>query len=896
MLKHWIGVILRQWLIPFIFLPQVLSAQVDSLLAVWNDDSNHDTVRVDALAEATIKLLYKDPERRLQLLDELEAKLSLMNDEKRTSQLLNFRGQGFLVKGEYDSALYFFDLSFDILLKLNDISGQGQLENNIGLAYMYQSNYDAALERLNASLNKKRKVGNTGSIPSTIMNIGMIHHQRGAHEEALRSYLRAYNLEDSLGNEKGAYVSLYHAGAVYNDMGNYPKAKELMLKCLPVAEKHDHIQLKSFVVDILGAIAFGQEEFDEAERYFRESQELALQMGSKYSLALSSNNLGELYVKTKQYEKALESLTNAVLSAQEIGEKSIESMASSNLGTLYAILKRYDEAEQNFKRALVLDKEMEDFFSEASNLQSLGIFYLETGRPSEAIRSCTRSHQLSIIDVALPLQKSACECLYKAYKKAGNVAQSFKYLEELRSLEDTLKNEERAKELTRLQMSFEHEKEQAADSLRYAQEQALKDVELEKQQLNNSRQRIALASAGIGLVLIIALSFSIFKGKQRAERAERYKEQFLANMSHEIRTPMHAISGMTKILMRKNPQKSQEKYLRAISDSAGNLLVILNDILDLSKVDEGKLRIENIPIEPERILGNVSEILRTKAEEKGIKIELEVEPGFPKLIQGDPTRMNQIVLNLMGNAIKFTEHGVVKAKLSTVGENFQLAVEDTGIGIPENKLEGVFGSFEQVDDSTTRKYGGTGLGLSITKRLVELQHGKIWVESEFGVGSTFMVELPLTVVESLDAPINELSEDELLVLGKDMAGLKVLLVEDDEFNRMVASDDLSYYVENVDLEMATNGELALEQFKKGSYDVVLMDIQMPVMGGLEATKRIRKFENSISVESKTPVLAMTASLLREEIDKCYEAGMDGYIPKPYKLEDLIRTIHQHIKA
>lgn len=869
--------------------------KLDSLLNVWQDRSLQDTVRIDALAEATTLLIYSDPERRESLLNELEAMLGTIDDPKRTSKLFNYRGQTHLIKGRYDTALYFFNRSYGILEKAGDVKGQAQIENNIGLVFMYMSNYDSALVRLEGALAKKRAVNNIKSIPSTIMNIGMIHHQRGEHETALDCYLRSYSLEDSLGNEIAAYTSLYHAGAVLNDMGNFPLAREYMLRSLPIAEKHEHSQLQSFIVDLLGAIAFGQDELDEAEQYFLESRELAAKLGSKYSLALSHNNLGELYVKKEQYELAKESLQKGLALAEEIGEKSIESMTCSNLGTLYAILKERELAEKNFLRALLIDDEMQDFHSESSNLQSLGMFYLEYGQPEKAIESCLASYELSTKDVALPLQQAACNCLYLAYKKSGNINKAFDYLEKLRNLEDTLKNEDRAKELTRLQMNFEHEKQQAADSMKFAQQQALKDIELEKQELDLSRQRIALASSGIGLILILVLAFTIYRGKQRAERAERHKEQFLANMSHEIRTPMHAISGMTKILIRNEPADEQRKYLNAISESAGNLLVILNDILDLSKVEEGKLKIEHIPMNPSKIIDNVLDMIRVKAEEKGLRLHLQVDNDVPEFMIGDPTRLNQIMLNLVGNAIKFTENGSVDVKILRNAEKLEIKVEDSGIGIPKEKLDGVFGSFEQVDDSTTRKYGGTGLGLSITKKLVELQNGQIWLESEEGVGSVFTVELPLEEVVMDAESILQKSDEELRALGDSLAGLRVLLVEDEEFNRMVAGDDLAYYIPKVILDVAENGQVGIDKFSANDYDIVLMDIQMPVLSGLDATRRIREIELE-KKSSRTPVIAMTASLLKDELDKCFAAGMDGYIPKPYNAEELVGTIHEQLKA
>jgi predicted ATPase/signal transduction histidine kinase len=389
------------------------------------------------------------------------------------------------------------------------------------------------------------------------------------------------------------------------------------------------------------------------------------------------------------------------------------------------------------------------------------------------------------------------------------------------------------------------------------------------------------------------------KLKERAEISEKFKEQFLANMSHEIRTPMHAISGMTKILRRNKPAPNQEKYLSAIHQSSDNLLVILNDILDLSKIEAGKIEIESISMNPFGVTSAVMEILRFKAEEKGLALHREITPDVPSQVMGDPTRLNQILINLVGNAIKFSEQGIVEIKLKKeLVENkevLQFSVTDKGVGIPEIQLKEIFGSFNQGSEGTTRKYGGTGLGLSISKQLVELQKGNIWVESEEGRGSTFYFTLPYIPAEF--APLDEslTSEEKIKAVGAMLSGLRILVAEDNEFNIMVAQDDLSYYIPEVNIDIAQNGEIALEKYQNKDYDLILMDVQMPKLNGYDTTGEIRKLEAGGAVKSRIPIIAMTASLLRSEIDLCTQAGMDSYIPKPYKVEELIGTIYEEVK-
>lgn len=383
--------------------------------------------------------------------------------------------------------------------------------------------------------------------------------------------------------------------------------------------------------------------------------------------------------------------------------------------------------------------------------------------------------------------------------------------------------------------------------------------------------------------------------KERAEQSEKYKEQFLANMSHEIRTPMHAISGMVKILKRNDHLPSQDTYLNAMRASSDNLVVILNDVLDLSKIEAGKLDIESIPISPNSILDNVTQILKFKAEEKGISLNYKIGNNVPDLIMGDPTRLNQILINLIGNAIKFTEKGSVDVMLTRVKDRLLYTIRDTGIGIQEDKVNTIFEAFEQAKDNISRHYDGTGLGLSISKQLVELQDGKIWVESEEEVGSTFFFDIPL-VLAAKDAMKQEFITDEILkTMTASLEGIHILIAEDNAFNQMIAQDDLSYLIKNVKIDVVENGRLAVEKFKTENYDLILMDVQMPEMNGFEASRKIRQIEKMEGRKTAIPIIAMTASLLKSEVDNCYQAGMDNYIPKPYQQEELIGPMFSEMK-
>lgn len=406
-----------------------------------------------------------------------------------------------------------------------------------------------------------------------------------------------------------------------------------------------------------------------------------------------------------------------------------------------------------------------------------------------------------------------------------------------------------------------------------------------------------IALSTLGLMLITAYRLKQLRQdqaeKEKAQASEKAKHQFLANMSHEIRTPMNAIKGMTDILIRRNPNEDQKEYLNGIKQSSDSLLVIINDILDISKIEAGKVELEQEPFSINELVNDVHTIMQFRAEEKGLQLLKDI-PKDELFIKGDATRLRQILINLIGNAIKFTEKGLVTTSIKSekVGDKIKVhfTISDTGIGIDNDRKEKIFKSFEQAYGDTSRKFGGTGLGLSISKMLVELQGGKIWVESEKGKGSQFHFIIPFAMTETIIESIKE--KDTTTNIADQLKGIRILLVEDNQFNAIVATEELEDAIEGVQVEVAENGLIAVEKLKSSIFDVILMDVQMPIMNGYEATKVIRAFDNE---KAKTPIIAMTANVLKEEVDLCNQAGMNDFIGKPFDTNELLQKIHNLIK-
>jgi len=369
--------------------------------------------------------------------------------------------------------------------------------------------------------------------------------------------------------------------------------------------------------------------------------------------------------------------------------------------------------------------------------------------------------------------------------------------------------------------------------------------------------------------------------KSNAEEASRTKSMFLANMTHEIRTPLNGVIGLSKLLQKTNLNSDQHELLEIITTSGENLLQIINDILDFSKIESGQIQLENIDFELNGLLNNVYQLMKFKAEENGIDFNFHLSKRIPAVLNGDPLRISQILMNLVNNAIKFTHQGHVELivelmEMSGDAVRILFRIKDTGIGISDEGKLLLFKEFSQSESSISRKYGGTGLGLAISKNLVGLMGGDIGVESEFHKGSEFWFRL--TLKEATKKKVENRGTD---VVAKN---LQILLAEDNPVNQKVARLNLKLF--GLSCDVASNGSEAFEMHKMNNYDLVLMDMQMPVVDGLQATVMIREYEKEQLLGSPTYIVALTANAMAEDKQHCLMAGMNNFLSKPFTEKDL----------
>ncbi|MEO8590137.1 MAG: ATP-binding protein [Flavobacteriales bacterium] len=782
--------------------------------------------------------------------DSLRSLLSTTTDIARRAELMIKIGDEVFYLGT-DSAVHWYDQAERCANIAGSRSWLAKVILRRGELLSTQNKLDSALVLMDSAVAMAHAINDPMLFGEFYHYRSDLHKRMGNYDKALRDTYEGLALAKQAGDDMGIMLLVHDLALMLKIEGRNEEAERMMHEALGLAEKMRDYQ---WILDVEGHLGDDAKDADDptnAQAHYARAFEFARQRRDSMNMSWNLERLG--------------------LSLAEQG--------------------RTAEARKRYLEALDLVKGMDPRFSVMTH-DDMGALLLQSGDPRGSLEHLLFADATFRLGPAADEFADHLERLARTYAALGRWDLAYSNAERSRAMKDSLQSARRVQDLTQLRMQTEFQRTWDEEQGRQRLRDELGAAELTQQRRVRNISIIGALFIALSLVLVERQRRLAKAARKRAEHSEKFKQQFLANMSHEIRTPMNAIMGMSGILKRNEHTPEQDKYLDAISQSSENLLVILNDILDLSKLEVGKIDLEEVSFDPRKVVGSVRDILRFKAEEKGLALHVEISADVPPMINGDPTRLNQIVLNLAGNAVKFTEHGSVILRVTTKDpqpERCTLVVEviDTGIGIPTDRLDKVFEEFTQAYSDTTRKYGGTGLGLTISKRLAEMQGGSISVTSEQGMGSTFMLIIPYAIAGSTGekGPVGANDHRPQQIALRD---LRILLAEDNDFNAMVAQDELADAIPGVQVDLAVNGKVAVRLAETNNYDLILMDVQMPEMNGYDATKAIRALPGD---KARMPIIAMTANVMKEEVDRCMEAGMDGFVPKPFKREELMDAIN-----
>ena len=719
------------------------------------------------------------------------------------------------------------------------------------LSKLYEpSNPEKAMENARRSLTISKSLQYNSGIVNAYNQIGVLERNFAQYQAALDAHYSALRNNEQNNNQSGVAFSNLFIGNVYQEMGRFQIAEDFYLASLEIAKEINCSLCLSKGNSRLGGLSHDQGKDNLSIQYYLIALEKISLTNNIEEMAEVNRSVGFLYKNTKRNGRALEHYLKSLDGFERVNNKEKQSILCFEIGSIYQIENELDLALLYMKTSLGL--------AEKTGLKA----YIKKGY----------------------------ENLANVYEKNENHKLAYEYLKYYLAIKDT-------REISELEAQLDIEnKNQEIQLLN-------NEKELKAQELK-SKNIVTYIMLMVFLIVTVLALFLIFALKQKnkinrqlkianddANRSRMDKEEFFAYTSHEIRTPLNAVVGMSRLLGETDLNTGQQKYLKTINSSAQNILFLVNDVLDLSKIESGTIELENVDFCIQDVITELINSLDFKLREKNVSLISKLDKSIPKVLMGDPHRINQVVLNLVDNAIKFTADGEVCIAVNVTLETEEsisllFQISDTGIGIRRSRLDTVFDSFKQETTHTTRQYGGTGLGLSITKNLIQIMGSKIYLKSTYGEGSKFSFELELKKSKK-----KTLSDRVLNSSASPLRDIKVLVVDDNTLNREIFFDLLNNYKNNVEVEMADDGKMALLKIKQSNYDIILMDIQMPIMDGYEATRQIRRLKGS---KASTPVIAMTAHVLDGVAEKCNQAGMNDYISKPINLAILHQIIKKHI--
>lgn len=783
---------------------------------------------IDALVDESLKTQAQNPKVSDSLANSVLELAKKQNYKKGLAYYYFIKSALQQDISNYDSAIQLSRLSFNLFTEIDDRKGMARSQNNLGISYDFLGNHPEAIRNYLAAQKIFEELGDTIGSINIYNNIGIIHENQGNYNQAIQNYRKAKALATKVGFTDGEMNAKNGLGSSYVEIGNY----------------------------------------DSALTFFNELLTFDIKSGNETYISYSYNNVGEAYLGLGKYLKALACFEKSKVLKEKLGNKAALANTLKNIGDTYLRLKEYPQAKQYLEQAVAL------------------------------------SQELSIPETTL----EAYQLLYEVSKSTKDFETALSHYKNAQKIAETLSLDKKEATISRLERDFEMEK--AGKQLLLAQNE-------------NKVSRLRTIGLVVIVLLLLVLAGALFLGlrfnkrrnkvlveyqeklelqnamleesnrielaqKRELEAALSARSRFLSFMSHEIRTPLNGIMGLVDLLQSQPMLNEQKEFIDALKHSADNLMLLLNNILDLSKLESGNIVFENGEVDIRQLFEEQKILFKGTALLKNNQLQISVANSVPLKLAGDPYRMAQIFSNLLNNALKFTKNGQIELKAQVINKDYQKAtiyfeVSDSGIGIAAHQLQEIMQPFSQAEGYTTRKYGGSGLGLTIVSLLLKAMDSELIVESSLGNGAKFCFELEMPIIR----PIIFTEGSEYTATGTEgLEGKKILVVEDNTTNILLITKILAGW--HTEYDVADNGYKAIEYANAKKYDIVLMDLHLPKISGYETAEKIR----AIPLNSQTPILAVTAADMLEIKNNPLNKYLDEVIYKPVKPQTLLTAIQK----
>lgn len=867
-----------------------------------------------ALKNKGVLLFIKgETSRSMQNFNEAIDLFNQTNNKIQVANCLNNKSSLYLQQGEIQSAIESLQAALNIFTKLNRTELSCTPLINMGRIYFRTGDYNRAEQ----SLSKAIKIAiDNNMIEREIeakSNMAAIYSDKNEFLKALDLYDQVIEKCNQSNDYRTKAVALANIGDIYYEVGNTQRAIEYIQQALRTKKEFKLENQIPHLLNQIGHIYNENKNYELSLNFYNDALELAKNYENKFEQAYSLSGLGKVYSNTHIYTKALDFFNEALYIFEQIDSKKEVGLTYIEVANIYALKLNNDELAFSYLKKAEHILQPLNYKNGLSTLFfSKAVIHYHNNDYNKAVKHINNSLKYNAQQNSSTAKKYKLlgEC-FELLSDYPNATEAFK---KALSCNDSIKA--KALKMQNMQLEVEHYLQKKEQEIAQLMRQSKLNTLLLTKKRNMQYLFITII---VLLCIIIGLGLFFFKklkaintdllSKQKEIEAQKqdlqeknkqleeaniaanklsdFKSQFLANISHEIRTPLNAIAGYSKLLANNLEKDNNIYHVNQVLQSSENMMIIINDLLDFSKIEAGKMVLEKVNFNPIKIITNAISTLKFKAEDKNIQLEIHIDPFIPKAIKGDPYRLSQILINLISNAIKFSNEGqvvTIEARCENNQEESKLtfAITDRGVGIPDKKLANIFESFTQVHSDTARLYEGTGLGLSIVKRLIELQNGYIEVQSKVKKGSVFTFSITYEIVtEVKPTESKQKSKKNKSILSESH---NVLLVEDNAINQELAVDTIASWNEPIVVDVAENGKDAIIALQEKKYSAILMDIQMPIMDGHEATQYIR---NSLpEPQCKIPIIGMTAHAMSSEKEIALKNGMDEYITKPFNPDEL----------